>query len=800
MLRNEHTTANASFPRRSTIGEGREPIQPPLDEGGSSILPTDNVFQQNQEDFSVVDATEANLRASQTEYPDSTRSNRRPPCFHQGAQEIPTKFDSRVFDICGRFAVTTGYTTRAWDLVSGEQIMGLGHGETVKMTCIAFKPGQDLDEEGTRIWIGNNIGEIHEIDISSQAVVSTTAAHNRREILRILRQKKNLWTLDDEGKLFVWRGDESRLPSLKSWHHAHRVPKGYTFALAVGDELWFAAGKYVHVFRPGHDSSFNVLPRPLAQSGTGDITCGASRGLDEVAVYFGHADGRITIYSAQNHTCTGTVKASDYKISAMSFVGTDLWTAYKTGKVYIYDTSCMPWKVKKDWRAHESPILSLLVDQNSVFALDRLQVASLGHDNFIRFWDGMLGEDWEEEAMQAKDSKYCSFREIGAAVVTWNVGACNPLDIREDFLADAIPIEDPPEILVFGFQEIVDLEDRAVTAKSILGFGKRKDKENARSEQHVSRVYRQWRDYLGRCINRYVGAGHTYVEVHTSCLIGLLQCVFVLQKAQGRLTNLSSTDVKCGMKGRYGNKGALVTRFMLDDSSICLINCHLAAGQTQTSHRNNDVASILEASSLPIERDKGRRTSHYVGGGDGTQILDHEICILNGDLNYRIDTIPRDTVVRMIEQGELQKLFERDQITICRRKLSGFRLGVFAEAPINFAPTYKYDVGTDRYDSSEKKRAPAWCDRLLYRGAGRIKQTEYRRHEVRVSDHRPVSGVFRMRVKTIHPDEQDVVRAECQRELDKMRQKMAAEAGSVSFSLFDPATFSSVDSRLIKLD
>ena len=111
--------------------------------------------------------------------------------------------------------------------------------------------------------------------------------------------------------------------------------------------------------------------------------------------------------------------------------------------------------------------------------------------------------------------------------------------------------------------------------------------------------------------------------------------------------------------------------------------------------------------------------------------------------------MPRDAVISAVRNNNLAKLLERDQLLLSRRRNPGFRLRAFTESPITFAPTYKYDVGTDNYDSSEKKRSPAWCDRLLYKGAGSVKQLEYRRWEVRSSDHRPVSGTFRLRVKTV---------------------------------------------------
>ncbi|PWY92207.1 inositol polyphosphate phosphatase [Aspergillus heteromorphus CBS 117.55] len=712
------------------------------------------------------------------DYPDASTANRRPPLLKSGPQEIHTKYDTRVMDVCGKHVCTTGYITRVWDLTTGEQIMSLSHGETVKSLSVAFKPGLGLEDEGQRLWLGTNSGDLHEVDISTRSIVSSRSYPSRREIVKILRHKKDMWTLDDEGRLLVWPPDETGTPNLQySYHNPYdRVARGHTFSMVVGDLLWLAAGKEVHVYRPNarDDVSFKVLSKPLGLQHTGDVTSGAYTTKDGGRVYLGHADGKVTVYSAHDYVCLSVVNVSVYKINCLGIVGDYLWAAYKTGMIYVYDTETNPWTVKKDWRAHESPVSGFLLDSSSVWTMNRLQVTSLGDDNCIRMWDGMLEDDWLESRMQARDVEFCTFREIHAVIMTWNAGASTPGSVRtSNFIQEAIHPENPPEILVFGFQELVDLENKKITAKSLLLGSKKKESGD---KEHMSRQYRVWMEHLTRCINDCMPLEESYVLLHSANLIGLFTCIFVKHKERQRIKNVSASEIKRGMGGLHGNKGALIYRFILDDSSLCFVNCHLAAGQSQTAHRNNDIAAILEAESLPVENSLATRANHYVSGGDGSMIMDHEICILNGDLNYRIDSIPRHVIIDDIRSNNLTKLLERDQLLASRRKNPGFRLRSFNEAPITFAPTYKYDVGTDEYDSSDKKRAPAWCDRVLYRGLGRVRQLEYRRLEVRASDHRPVTATFKLRIKTVLPTERGGTWESCQQEFQGHKRRLASEA------------------------
>jgi hypothetical protein len=797
--------ANERFmppPRRTQTSTGAisqaaakalEPPRPPPPRNSAEMkrtapappAPTSSLSQPYTYDSDEEDSSpEKHATTALTDYPDSSQANRRPPMFSENTTGIPTGYETKLFAICGDYICTTGYVTNVWNVLNGRLLMSLSHGDTVKVTALAFRPAKEVEDEGKRLWLGTNTGEMHEIDIPTQSVAHTKSnAHARSAIVKIFRYAAEMWSMDDDGVVHIWPADHTGSPSLQQTPNTFRIPRGHTFSIISGSQLWVAFTKDIRVYNRTADNSYfqQLTQGPLSQLNVGEVTSGAIVSSQPDRIYFGHTDGKVTIYSKKGFECLGIVNVSLYKISSLVGVGDYLWAGYSTGMIYVYDTKCTPWKVLKDWKAHDKPIAGILADRTSIWKLDRFQVASLGTDTMLRIWDGMLKNDWLENLMQQRDSEYCEFREISARVMTWNAGASKPTSLRNteqdrNFFRELLEPNDPPDILVFGFQELVDLEDKKITAKSI--FKRKKHKETSEHE-HMSHAYRAWRDHLVRILDDY-SPGQNYVLLHTANLVGLFTCVFVKASERANIRDVCAAEIKLGFSGRVGNKGALVVRFLIDDSSLCLINCHLAAGQTQTVHRNNDAAAIMENAPLPKNRSPSDCANFFVGGGDGSMILDHEICILNGDLNYRIDAMPRNTVVAAVQQGNLAKLLERDQLLLSRKRNPGFRLRAFNEAPINFAPTYKYDVGTDNYDSSEKQRSPAWCDRLLYRGLGRIKQIEYRRHEgVKVSDHRPVSGRFKIRVKTINTKRQDAARDKAEVEFEAVRRRIAGDIKSV---------------------
>ncbi|KAL8895651.1 MAG: hypothetical protein Q9207_008078 [Kuettlingeria erythrocarpa] len=265
-----------------------------------------------------------------------------------------------------------------------------------------------------------------------------------------------------------------------------------------------------------------------------------------------------------------------------------------------------------------------------------------------------------------------------------------------------------PDIIAAGFQEIVELSPQQVMS--------------------TDPVRRQgWEEAVRSTINsktRYP-LREEYVLLRSGQLVGAALFVFVKLSSLKKIKNVEGSVKKTGMSGMAGNKGAVAIRMDYANTRICLVTAHLAAGFANYEERNRDFRTISQG--LRFQRNR--------------TIDDHDAIIWLGDMNYRIG-LSDDKVRRLIKMSDLESLYANDQM------IAGRAFPFYSEARITFLPTYKYNNGTDEYDTSEKSRIPAWCDRILRKGSI-LKQIDYASAPLRFSDHRPVYATFECTVSNI---------------------------------------------------
>ncbi|CAM1293610.1 SYNJ1 (predicted) [Pycnogonum litorale] len=322
------------------------------------------------------------------------------------------------------------------------------------------------------------------------------------------------------------------------------------------------------------------------------------------------------------------------------------------------------------------------------------------------------------------------------------------LDVRK--IADAKSLvnmtsetnDDPVDIFAIGFQEIVDLNAQNIMAAS---------NENQR----------EWGIELQKTISR----DHKYVLVTSSQLVGVCLFIFVRPTHAPFIRDVAVDSVKTGLGGATGNKGAVAIRLLFYNTSMCFVCSHFAAGQSQISERNADYAEITRKITFPMGR-----TLHA-----------HDYVFWCGDFNYRVD-LSNEKVKTLLKQNDISTILQSDQLLAQMQAGNIFKN--FIEEKINFHPTYKYDLHSDDYDTSEKCRTPAWCDRVLYRRRRIACQADdpnftsgtmlyYGRAELKTSDHRPViaeldveilqvdetlrDGVFQSVVESLGPPDGTVI-------------------------------------------
>lgn len=102
-----------------------------------------------------------------------------------------------------------------------------------------------------------------------------------------------------------------------------------------------------------------------------------------------------------------------------------------------------------------------------------------------------------------------------------------------------------------------------------------------------------------------------------------------------------------------GNKGAVAIRMDVDNTSLCFVTAHLAAGFANYEERNRDYKTISQG--LRFQR--------------GRSIDGHDTVIWLGDFNYRIG-LADEKVRKLIDAEDWEKLYENDQAWL---KLSSYR-------------------------------------------------------------------------------------------------------------------------------
>ncbi|XP_022898183.1 type I inositol polyphosphate 5-phosphatase 4-like [Olea europaea var. sylvestris] len=237
-----------------------------------------------------------------------------------------------------------------------------------------------------------------------------------------------------------------------------------------------------------------------------------------------------------------------------------------------------------------------------------------------------------------------------------------------------------------------------------------------------------------------------YCLVASKQMVGIFLTVWIKSDLRDAVRNLKVSCVGRGLMGYLGNKGSISISMSLHQTSFCFICSHLTSGEKDGDElrRNSDVMEILRKTRFPQVHGTGDQNSPQT-------ILEHDRIIWLGDLNYRIALSYR-CAKALVEKRNWRALLENDQLRI--EQIEGRVFAGWNEGRIYFPPTYKYSNNSDRYAGEnmhpkEKRRTPAWCDRILWHGRG-LHQLSYVRGESRFSDHRPVYGIFLAEVESIN--------------------------------------------------
>ncbi|KAL8247454.1 hypothetical protein R6Q59_008670 [Mikania micrantha] len=457
-------------------------------------------------------------------------------------------------------------------------------------------------------------------------------------------------------------------------------------------------------------------------------------------IWTGSANGLVVKWDANGNRLQD-FQYHSYAISCLCTFGLRLWVGYASGTLHVLD---LDGNLLGEWVAHGSPIIDMAVGSCYIF--------TLANDGGIRGWSILTPGPLDKvlcSELSDKELLYTKLENFKILASTWNVAQGRAThDSLISWLGSAAKDVD---IVAVGLQEVeMGAGFLAMSAA----------RETMQVGLEGSSAGQWWLDMIGKTLDE----GSRFHRVGSRQLAGMLIGVWVRYNIKGSVGDIDVAAVPCGFGNAIGNKGAVGLRMRIYGRILCFVNCHFAAHLEAVNRRNADfdhvyktmsfsrpqnfvnagmlpylflycflaassysfwifygsplVSTLLFAAAVSsaFQTDRLENAMDTLSMDDLPELSEADMIVFLGDFNYRLDDISYDEARDFISQRSFDWLREKDQLHIEMKAGSVFQ--GMREAVITFPPTYKFErnqPGLAGYDSGEKKRIPAWCDRVLYR-------------------------------------------------------------------------------------
>ena len=301
-----------------------------------------------------------------------------------------------------------------------------------------------------------------------------------------------------------------------------------------------------------------------------------------------------------------------------------------------------------------------------------------------------------------------------------------------------------PEFYILGFQEIVDLNSAHLLIKSNT---EKKNKIKVLINNLLITTFQN------------PNSDDKYQLMKELDLVGLYIIIFVRSSIIKYIKNFDYRIIKTGLKGTLGNKGSLLLRFNINDSSIAFACSHLCSGQDKNDERKSEIINVLNTSFKKYPSIKFREYNYY---------------FYFGDVNTRLNlTLENEKLIDLIKNhsedtnNDFEELLKYDQFLKYQKESNV--IAEMDEAKIKFSPTYKYIIGDTIYDI--EKRIPSWCDRIFFRKYSETKPLAYNKSLLTISDHQPIYGLYSIKTEIVDWDKRQSILDELIKEKNKLENK-----------------------------